>query len=126
VYILNTFLKNHAVEVAAASAGAITEGATIAAFYGNYYTAVTLIQFALQLFVVSRVFRWFGVRGAILVVPVVMAFGYGLIALVPVFALEAQEGRLFSPLAYTKTFAMVAAAILSVTVAPAPGVGVRG
>jgi Cu(I)/Ag(I) efflux system membrane protein CusA/SilA len=38
---------------------------------------------------------------------------------VPIFALEAQEGRLFKPLAYTKTFAMAAAAPLSVTLVPA-------
>ena len=37
----------------------------------------------------------------------------------PIFTLEAQEGRLFSPLAFTKTFAMAAAAILSVTLVPA-------
>jgi Cu(I)/Ag(I) efflux system membrane protein CusA/SilA len=36
----------------------------------------------------------------------------------PVFALQAQEGRLFKPLAYTKTYAMVAAAVLSVTIVP--------
>ncbi|NNE20714.1 MAG: efflux RND transporter permease subunit, partial [Myxococcales bacterium] len=36
----------------------------------------------------------------------------------PVFALEAQEGRLFKPLAYTKTYAMIAGAVLSVTVVP--------
>jgi Cu(I)/Ag(I) efflux system membrane protein CusA/SilA len=36
----------------------------------------------------------------------------------PVFALEAQEGRLFAPLAYTKTYAMAAAAGLSVTLVP--------
>ena len=36
----------------------------------------------------------------------------------PVFALEAQEGRLFSPLAFTKTYAMAAAAGLSVTLVP--------
>jgi Cu(I)/Ag(I) efflux system membrane protein CusA/SilA len=41
------------------------------------------------------------------------------VAFLPVFALEAQEGRLFRPLAYTKTFAITAAAILSVTVGPA-------
>jgi len=40
------------------------------------------------------------------------------LSFVPVFALEAQEGRLFSPLAYTKTYAMAAAAILSVTLIP--------
>ena len=36
----------------------------------------------------------------------------------PVFALEAQEGRLFHPLAFTKTFAMAGAALLSVTLVP--------
>ena len=37
----------------------------------------------------------------------------------PIFTLEAQEGRLFGPLAFTKTFAMAAAALLSVTLVPA-------
>lgn len=41
------------------------------------------------------------------------------IAFLPVFTLEAQEGRLFKPLAFTKTFAMFFAAILSITLAPA-------
>ena len=41
------------------------------------------------------------------------------VSFVPIFALEAQEGRLFKPLAFTKTFAMAAAALLSVTVVPA-------
>ena len=36
----------------------------------------------------------------------------------PVFSLEGQEGRLFSPLAFTKTFAMAGAALLSVTLVP--------
>ncbi|NPC57532.1 efflux RND transporter permease subunit [Caenimonas soli] len=40
------------------------------------------------------------------------------LSFVPVFSLEAQEGRLFSPLAYTKTYAMAAAAALSVTLVP--------
>ncbi len=41
------------------------------------------------------------------------------VSFLPVFALEAQEGRLFKPLAYTKTFAMAGAALLSVTLVPA-------
>jgi Cu(I)/Ag(I) efflux system membrane protein CusA/SilA len=41
------------------------------------------------------------------------------VSFLPIFALEAQEGRMFKPLAYTKTFAMAAAAILSVTLVPA-------
>jgi Cu(I)/Ag(I) efflux system membrane protein CusA/SilA len=41
------------------------------------------------------------------------------VSFLPIFALEAQEGRMFKPLAYTKTFAMAAAALLSVTLVPA-------
>ena len=41
------------------------------------------------------------------------------VSFLPIFALEAQEGRLFHPLAFTKSFAMAAAALLSVTLVPA-------
>ncbi|PPQ36837.1 Cu(I)/Ag(I) efflux system membrane protein CusA/SilA [Rhodoblastus acidophilus] len=41
------------------------------------------------------------------------------VSFLPIFTLEAQEGRLFSPLAFTKTFSMAAAAFLSVTLVPA-------
>ena len=41
------------------------------------------------------------------------------VSFLPIFALEAQEGRMFKPLAYTKTFSMAAAALLSVTLVPA-------
>jgi Cu(I)/Ag(I) efflux system membrane protein CusA/SilA len=45
----------------------------------------------------------------------------------PVFTLEGQEGRMFTPLAFTKTFAMAAASLLSVTLVPvAMGLFVRG
>jgi Cu(I)/Ag(I) efflux system membrane protein CusA/SilA len=40
------------------------------------------------------------------------------VSFLPVFTLEAQEGRMFRPLAYTKTFAMAGAALLSVTLVP--------
>ncbi len=40
------------------------------------------------------------------------------LSFIPIFALQGQEGRLFAPLAYTKTFAMAAAAGLSVTLLP--------
>ncbi|MDM7922092.1 MAG: CusA/CzcA family heavy metal efflux RND transporter [Pyrinomonadaceae bacterium] len=40
------------------------------------------------------------------------------IAFIPVFALTGQEGKLFHPLAYTKTFAMIAAAFMAVTLVP--------
>ncbi len=40
------------------------------------------------------------------------------VSFLPVFTLEAQEGRLFQPLAYTKTFSMAGAALLSITLVP--------
>jgi len=40
------------------------------------------------------------------------------LSFLPVFTLEAQEGRLFAPLAYTKTYAMVSASLLSITLVP--------
>lgn len=40
------------------------------------------------------------------------------VSFLPVFTLESQEGRMFSPLAFTKTFAMGAAALLSITLVP--------
>jgi Cu(I)/Ag(I) efflux system membrane protein CusA/SilA len=49
------------------------------------------------------------------------------VSFIPVFTLEGQEGRLFRPLAFTKTFAMAAASLLSVTLVPvAMGLFVRG
>ncbi len=49
------------------------------------------------------------------------------LSFVPIFTLQAQEGRLFSPLAYTKTYAMAAAAGLSVTLVPVlMGYWIRG
>ncbi|MBI4410534.1 MAG: efflux RND transporter permease subunit, partial [Gemmatimonadetes bacterium] len=49
------------------------------------------------------------------------------LSFIPVFALEAQEGRLFKPLAYTKTFAMAASSLLAITLVPvAMGLFIRG
>jgi Cu(I)/Ag(I) efflux system membrane protein CusA/SilA len=49
------------------------------------------------------------------------------VSFLPVFALEGQEGRMFHPLAFTKTFAMAAASLLSVTLVPvAMGLFIRG
>ncbi|HEY8049513.1 MAG TPA: efflux RND transporter permease subunit [Ramlibacter sp.] len=64
--------------------------------------------------------RWELVTAASIEVGPALFFSLLVITLsfVPVFTLEAQEGRLFSPLAFTKTYAMAAAAGLSVTLVP--------
>src|SRR6266850_2154765 len=48
----------------------------------------------------------------------IMSLAIIILAFLPVFALTGQEGKLFHPLAYTKTFAMAGATILSVTLVP--------
>jgi len=84
-YLL-TELVLRAADAAKVSSTADT-GAFIAGFYGNYYLAVNALTVALQAFVVARVFRWIGIHGAILVLPVLALVGYGLVAFFPVFAL---------------------------------------
>jgi Cu(I)/Ag(I) efflux system membrane protein CusA/SilA len=64
--------------------------------------------------------RWEIVRDASLEVGPTLFYSLLLITIsfLPVFALQEQEGRLFKPLAFTKTYSMAAAALLSITVAP--------
>jgi len=50
--------------------------------------------------------------------PIVFAMGIIILAFVPVFVLSGQEGKLFHPLAFAKTFAMLGATLLAVTVVP--------
>ncbi|RMF80220.1 MAG: efflux RND transporter permease subunit, partial [Nitrospirae bacterium] len=68
----------------------------------------------------TRENRWRVVREATLEVGPALFVSLLVITLsfLPIFALQGEEGRLFGPLAYTKTYAMGAAALLSVTVVP--------
>ncbi len=50
--------------------------------------------------------------------PIFSSMAIIVVAFIPVFALTGQEGKLFHPLAYTKSFAMVAAAIMGITLVP--------
>ncbi|OIP55985.1 MAG: cation transporter [Helicobacteraceae bacterium CG2_30_36_10] len=50
--------------------------------------------------------------------PIFFALSLVVVSFLPIFALSGQEGLLFTPLAFTKTFAMMAGAILSITVVP--------
>jgi copper/silver efflux system protein len=73
--------------------------------------------------------RWRVMKEAVLEVGPALFFSLLIITLsfLPVFTLEAQEGRLFKPLAFTKTYAMAAAACLSITVVPVlMGLFIRG
>ena len=50
--------------------------------------------------------------------PIFFAMAIIILAFVPVFALTGQEGKLFHPLAFTKTFAMIGSTLLAVTLVP--------
>ena len=68
----------------------------------------------------ERETRWQHVYAAVSEVAPAIFFGLAIITVsfFPVFALEAQEGRLFGPLAFTKSYAMAASAFLAITLVP--------
>ena len=61
--------------------------ATIGLFYSNFFTWVNVAGVVLQLFVVSRVIRWIGVRGGLIILPIIALGSYLAIALLPALAL---------------------------------------
>jgi AAA family ATP:ADP antiporter len=82
-FILADFVKSHAEAASADSGGTIEVGTWIAQFYGNFQFWVTLASLFLQLFVVGRIYRAFGMRGALLVHPTIVLVGYLLLAFGP-------------------------------------------
>lgn len=63
------------------TASGLTENQLIAQFYANFYSVMSIISMVVQLFLVSRIFKWFGVRFAIFVLPLISLGGYSLIGL---------------------------------------------
>jgi AAA family ATP:ADP antiporter len=86
-YLLRSLVKEQADLLSANPAAGIDASEYILQFFGDYNAWIALIGLILQLFVVSRVFRYLGVRAAILILPVFMVVQFGVLALVPAFAL---------------------------------------
>jgi ATP:ADP antiporter, AAA family len=76
------------------TAAGLTKPQLIGVFYADFFGWVNLLGLVIQLFVVSRVFKHVGVRGALFVLPVVEFVSYGLLALVPVLA-AVRIGKIF-------------------------------
>jgi AAA family ATP:ADP antiporter len=86
-YILGrTVVSLYTAAHGAAATGGLDEKKVIGEFYGNFFTFVNILSAVLQAFVVSRVIKWFGVRKALLVLPVVAIIGYATMAFVPLIA----------------------------------------
>ena len=86
-YLLSKLVVREAAQAAVGAADPVAvRQAFIGQFYGNYFTWVGIGGLALQLFLVSRLFRWIGVRGALFLLPAIAMGGYGLLAAVPILA----------------------------------------
>lgn len=85
-FILAKMVVNHAESLIAAGSE-LSKGNIIGAFYGDFYTWVNLFSLLFQLFLVSRIYKYFGVRAALFILPVIALVGYGLIVFVPIFSI---------------------------------------
>jgi len=63
------------------------QGKFIGQYYGDYFSWVNLLGFLIQMFLVSRLFRWIGVGGALFILPCIALGGYSLLAVVPVLGI---------------------------------------
>jgi AAA family ATP:ADP antiporter len=80
--VVAAYIASHG---AAAVAG-LDAKKVIGEFYGNFQTMVNVISALIQLFLVSRILKFFGVRVALLVLPVVALIGYSAMAFVPILS----------------------------------------
>jgi AAA family ATP:ADP antiporter len=85
-YILAELVVRHADRLVAMDASAI-KADFIATFYGNFFFAVNTLTLLLQVFLVARIIRWIGIKGSVLVLPVIVLLGYGLVVFIPIFSI---------------------------------------
>jgi AAA family ATP:ADP antiporter len=81
-FILADFVRDDAVRRVAQDPS-LDVGTLIASFYGNFQFWVTAVGLTVQLFLVSRIYRTVGIRGALLIHPILVFCGYGVLALSP-------------------------------------------
>lgn len=78
-YIVKGFLVDAATSLYPGDSDA--QGAYIGSFYGSFYTGVNIIAFLMQALLVSRIVKYVGMRGVVLMLPIVAFGAYGLIGL---------------------------------------------
>jgi AAA family ATP:ADP antiporter len=93
-YILGSIVRDNAV-AQVGSQGSDAVGASIGEFYSTYFTYVNILGLLLQMFVVSRIIRYFGVGISVLVLPIISLTSYSMIVVYPllqaVFAAKVAE-----------------------------------
>jgi ATP:ADP antiporter, AAA family len=87
-FILSKLVVENADRLIASGAASIENKAEIiGTFYGSFFGWVNLVGMLVQLFLVSRIFKYVGVRGALFVLPVIAFASYGLVTLLPLLGL---------------------------------------
>jgi AAA family ATP:ADP antiporter len=87
-FLLNSFNEQEAAKAVGAAAGLSDQrGSWAGVFISNFYMWQNLLGLLIQLFLVSRIFRWIGVRGAMLVLPCIALGGYALLTAIPTLAI---------------------------------------
>jgi AAA family ATP:ADP antiporter len=77
VYMLDTVAGNAATKaIETGTAGGLDKGQYLTTFFASFYNVMNLFAMFVQLFIVSRVFKWFGVRVAIFILPALALGGY--------------------------------------------------
>jgi len=86
-YILDRVVEEAAANaLAGGGAGDMSEADFIRGFYADFFLIVNLAGLLIQLFLVSRILKYFGVRVALLILPVIALVGYSLVVLAPILA----------------------------------------
>ncbi|HWA56568.1 MAG TPA: MFS transporter [Gemmatimonadales bacterium] len=86
-YILGSTVANAAAQaVATGTAHGLDKSEYIGEFYSRFFGVVNIVGVVLQLFVVSRLLKYAGVRVAVMVLPFIAALGYSFLAFAPILA----------------------------------------
>jgi ATP:ADP antiporter, AAA family len=86
-FIVGKLVINHANEVVGAGKQLMAaRGAFIGAYYANYYAWTNLVSFVLQAFLVSRIFKYVGVRGSLFILPALSLATFGAILVNPILS----------------------------------------
>jgi ATP:ADP antiporter, AAA family len=86
-FIVGKLVINHANEVVGAGQQLMAaRGAFIGAYYANYYAWTNLVSFIIQAFLVSRIFKYVGVRGSLFILPALSFATFGAILVNPILS----------------------------------------
>jgi len=85
-YLLGSVVESAARRAIEAGATQLSMGEYIGSFYSDFFFIVNVVGLLLQLFVVSRIIKYVGIRVAIMILPVIVIGGYALLVLVPILS----------------------------------------